>query len=61
MMYNGYTNDTQTIIMRLDWRNCKLIFDTPIKGTNGLYEHIFDNISAVITSPFKIHSKNHFF
>lgn len=46
MDYYGYPDDTKTIIMRLDWRNRKFIFDTPVKGVDGLWNHITEDVSA---------------
>lgn len=46
MECNGYPEDTKTIIMTLDWRNCKLIFNTLVKGADGLWEHIPEDVTA---------------
>lgn len=46
MGYYGYSEDTKMLIIRLDWRNCKLIFNTPVRGTNGLWEYITEDVSS---------------
>jgi hypothetical protein len=46
MGYYDYPADTKTIIMRLDWRNCKLILDTPVKGADGLWKHVNEYVTA---------------
>jgi hypothetical protein len=46
MGYYGFPEDTKLIIMRLDWRNCKLIFDTPVKVDDDLWKHITEETIA---------------
>lgn len=46
MGYYGYPDDTRTIIMKLDWRNNKIILDTPVRRDNGLWKHITEDVTA---------------
>lgn len=46
MGYYDYPDDTKTIIMRLDWRNCKFIFDTPVKDAEGLWHHTTEDVTT---------------
>ncbi len=36
----------QYVTISLDWRNCRLIFDLPVKGIDGLYGHIIEELTA---------------